>query len=155
MTMACAEPAISELCVSGWRIATELAEPDAAFVRRQEVHEAAIVAARHAEQRQQRLVAAARLAQAAANELAQIVARDVASQEHRIDVLPERRALLDERVVQLVGDLAGGDRRSASAARRALRIETGRCSTPTTPPADNQTSCSTTFRSSRTLPGHR
>ena len=41
----------------------------------QEVHEAAIVAGGHPEARQQRLVAAPRLAQAAPHELAQIVAR--------------------------------------------------------------------------------
>ena len=102
---------------------TEFAEPDAAVVGGQEVHEAAIVAGRHAEQRQQRLVAAARLAQAAPHELAQVVARDVARQEQRIDVLPERRALLDERVVQLVGDLAAaiGDRRQQRRVRCASR----------------------------------
>ncbi len=101
------------LGVGGCPRVTELAEPDATLVRGQEVHEAAIVAARHAEQRQHRLVAAPRLAQAAPNQLAQIVARDVARQEQRIDVVPERCTSLDERVVEVVGDLAAaiGDRR--------------------------------------------
>ena len=44
---------------------------------------------------------------------------------------------------------------SPAAGHSRRRIDTGRCSTPTTPPSDNQTSCSTTFRSSRTFPGQR
>ena len=67
----------------------EFVEPDATVVRCKKGHEAAIVTAPHAEQRQQRLVTASRLPQAAANELAEIVAGDVVRQKHRIDVLPE------------------------------------------------------------------
>src|SRR4029450_2208486 len=60
---------------------TKFADTDSAIVGRQEVHEAAIVTARHPEPREHRLVTASRLPQAAPNELAQIVARDVASQK--------------------------------------------------------------------------
>src|SRR5262245_27788198 len=60
-----------------------------ALVRGQEVHEAPVVAARHAEERQHRLVAAPGFLQAATNELTEIVARNVAREEHRVDVIPE------------------------------------------------------------------
>ncbi len=64
-------------------------EPDAALVRGKKVHESAVVTGRHAEQREQRLVTAPRLPQAAANELAEIVAGDVVIQKPGMHVLPE------------------------------------------------------------------
>src|SRR5262249_53110799 len=69
------------------RLAAEFADADAALVRGEEIHEAPVVAGRHPEQLDQRLVASARFAEAAAHELAQVVARHVAREEHRIDVL--------------------------------------------------------------------
>ena len=60
-----------DVSIGGGHLAAKFAECDSALVRRKEVHEASIVAARHAKQLEQRLVAALRLTQTAANELAQ------------------------------------------------------------------------------------
>ena len=81
----------------------ELAVINSAFVRGQEVHEALVVAIVHAEQLQQAAVVSARRGQAEADELSQIVTRDVALEQQRVDVTPERVVAVDEGAVELIG----------------------------------------------------
>ncbi len=101
------------------RRAAELADRDAAVVRSQEIHEAPIVAARHAEEREQRLVAASRFLEPSPNELAEIVPGDIPREKQRIDVIPERGALLHQGVIEIVSNL------SASIAERRQPLRGG------------------------------
>src|SRR5262245_14038049 len=67
----------------------------------EEVHEAEVVPLRHAEQRHQALVAAAGLAQAARDELADLAAAELALEVRPVHELPEAAAALGHPIEQL------------------------------------------------------
>ena len=75
-------------------------------MRRQEVHEPLVVARRDAEQIEQPAIVAAAHGETAPHHLADVVPGDVAIEEHRMQVLPERVAAFDNRLKELVGELA-------------------------------------------------
>src|ERR687889_61025 len=79
---------------------------DSAIVRCEEVHEPLVVRFRYAEQLQERAVVPPADAESAAHELTNIVSRNVSDQEQRMNVLPERISAADDRLIQIVGDLA-------------------------------------------------
>src|SRR5262249_38080547 len=92
----------------GWCRAVEiskLTKIGAAVMGRQEVHETLVVARRNAEQLKQRTVISGARAEAAANQLTNVVPRDVPLQEERVDVLPEGIPAVQERMIELVGNL--------------------------------------------------
>ena len=98
----------------------EFPEVGAAIVRGQEVQKPLVVVAAHAKQLQQRPVVATRRGQPPSDQLAHVVPRDVARDEQRIDVIPERVAGVDDGGVQLVGDL----RAPLARGQHRLRAET-------------------------------
>src|SRR5262245_7016602 len=86
-------------------------------MRRQEVHKTLVVGRRNAEQLKQRTVIPAAGTEAAANQLTNVVSRNVPFQEERVHVLPEGITAVQERVIELVGNLTpslahGNDRLS-------------------------------------------
>src|SRR5437762_9309257 len=80
-----------------WPRAAELAEVDAAVVRREEVQEALVLGPVHVKQREQHPVAARGCTQAAADDVTEIAARDVPVQKQRLHVAPEVVLARDER----------------------------------------------------------
>ena len=138
-----------------WAWRPELPVVHGALVRRQEVHEPLVVAVVHAEQLQQRPVVAARRREAEADELTQIVPRDVALEQQRMDVSPERVVAVDERAVELVGQSPTPLAARRQAVGRGEPDGSGRSRVSTSGDSDIQAACSMTFCSSRTLPGQR
>ena len=68
----------------------EFAEVRAAVVGRQEIQETFVIARRDVEQLQQGSIVAAARAQTSPDQLPDIVSGDIAAQEQRVNVLPER-----------------------------------------------------------------
>jgi siroheme synthase len=130
----------------------ELAEVDGALVRGQEVEQPLVVRVVEAEQLQQSAIAALRRGEPLADQRAQIVARQIAAHEHRVDVVPEVAAAFGEAVEQLVGHAA------AALAHRMRRLAGaavtfgGSSSVPMRSPSASASICSTTFCSSRRCP---
>ena len=85
----------------GWPIA-ELPIINSAIVGRQKVQEPLVIRLRNSEELEERPVVAARRLQASAQEFAQVVTGNVAIEEMRIDIVPERIAARDNRLIQVV-----------------------------------------------------
>src|SRR5687767_105456 len=84
----------------------EGAEVDLARVCRQKVVQSLVVGVRHAEQSQQRPISSFGLRQPATDQLAEVMPCEIAFEEHRVNMIPERVMALDQHVVELVRDLA-------------------------------------------------
>ena len=84
----------------------EFEEFRAALVGREEIHESFVVTLRQAEQPQQASIVSAAHAQSAPHELPDVVTRDVAFEEERVNVLPERISSADDGLIEFVGHLA-------------------------------------------------
>src|SRR5690242_7658752 len=83
-----------------------LLERELAIVLAEKIQEALVLARIHVEQTRHDLVVAARLLESPADDLPDVRARDLAIHEERIDRRPERFALLDNALVEIVGDRA-------------------------------------------------
>src|SRR6187455_1253186 len=84
---------------------SEDSEVGTAVMRGQEVEESFVVLVRHAEQLQQLTIVDTGRREALAHEFPHVMSRNVARQEQRVDMVPERIAAVHQRRVQLVGDL--------------------------------------------------
>ena len=132
----------------------ELTEFHLAAVSGQEVVEPLVVVRLHVEEGNESAIAATRLLQPTPHEFANVVPRDVARKEQRMDVRPER--VVSRRPAPRTGRPlpAAGARACARSPRpRGCAPEGARARSRSLP--DCQAACSTMFCSSRTLPGHR
>src|SRR5262245_50860260 len=78
-------------------------ERDLAVMLSQEIEETLVIPRLHVEEPRHDLVVAARFFQAAAHDFSNVRARDLAVHEERIDGGPERLALLEHALVEIVG----------------------------------------------------
>ena len=136
----------------------EALERDVALVLPEEVQELLVVLRRHVEALHQHLVVAARVLEAEPDDVADIVAGEVARHERLVDLRPERRAVREhpiEQHLRIRRERLAPRRQLATASRgvRSRVTSAGSASTVIRPSRVRSTSRSATFRSSRTLPG--
>ena len=84
-----------------WR--PELPVVHGALMGGQEIHEPLVVTVFHPEQLQQGPVVAARSREPEADELTKIMSGDIAFEQQRVNMAPERIVPFNERAVELVG----------------------------------------------------
>ena len=135
---------------------SEFAEFHSTVVRGEEIHEPLVIPAGMRKSWSSASVVPTSDGQPTSNELAEVVPGDVAGNEQRMNVVPERIAAPDERLVELVGKLTAAFALREQPASAAVIDDVGRLRPRRGDHGDDdQMICSMTFCSSRTFPGHR